>query len=83
MGNGGEIVGFCGAVCRFIVVDINCRSISIYPPPGEISRVSRDMVELDGYGFGGAVVGVVGDDDMRWWTLYWKERNDGMFAWNN
>ena len=80
--NGGEIVGFCGAVGGFIVVDMNCGLIWIYPPPAKISRVACGMVGLDGYGFGGVVVEVVGCDnyDMmdipekgeEWWDICWE-----------
>ena len=74
---------FCGAVDGFIVVDMNCGSIWIYLPPGEISRVACRMDGLDGYGFGGVVVEIVGGDDMRWWTFHGKARNDEIFVGND
>ena len=77
-----EIVGYLDAVGGFIVVNINCGSIWIYPQPGKISLVACNMVGLVGYGFGGVVIAIVGSDDMIWWRLYGKKRNDVMFVAN-
>ena len=75
-----EIVGFLDAVGGFIAVDIKCGLIWIYPPPAKISRPACGMVGLNGFGFGGVVVALVGGNDMIWWMLYGKGRDDGMFV---
>ena len=81
--DGWGIVGFCDAVGGFIVVNMNCESIWMCLPLGEISGVACSMFGLDGYGFGGAVVEVVDGDDTRWWKFHEKGRNNGIFVGND
>ena len=61
-------MGITEATGGFIVVDMQCGLIEIYPPPATISCVACGVDGFDGYGFGAGVVGVVGDDGVICWS---------------